>query len=382
MRRRRPARARPSNTFDAAINLVKQPGTNVAALYALSQASPAYQPTLTAAPADWTLAVNYGGAGMNGPSTVAIDSAGKVWVSNYFESASLFSNTGAPVFPNGITGDHLENSFGAAVDVNDAFWVANEESSDGTNNGLGSVSVLNDAGGLTGHYTSGGINFPLAVAFDTSGVSWVVDYGDSRLTLLDATGNPLSGTQGYQSTSLVFPVAVATDAKCNGYVANQSFNTVTLVIADGSSFTDYVVGEGPSGVAIDAAGNVWSANYYGNSVGLISAAGKVLSGAGYTGGGLDHPQGIAVDGASNVWVANYRATALTELAGAAASTPGAVLSPSAGWATDSGLSEAFALAIDASGNIWVTSFATNTLTEFVGLAVPVQTPMLGPLRIP
>jgi hypothetical protein len=369
------------DTFAAAIDIAKHPGTNVASLYTLSQASNAYTPALTTAPADWTLAVNYGGGGLNGPSVVSIDSTGKLWVANYYNVASFFTNTGVPVFPHGIGGDYLNNSFGGAVDVDDNFWIANEESSS-INNGLGSVSVVNNTGGFNGVYASGGINFPLSVAFDTSGVSWVVDYGDSSITLLDSTGAPLSGTAGYASKSLVFPVAVATDAKCNAYVANQSSNTITQVLADGSEFTDFTVGDGPSGVAIDAPGNIWSANYYGDSIGLVSTSGTVLSGTGYTGGGIDHPQGIAVDGTGNVWVANYRAPALSELAGATATTPGAILSPTAGWAPDSNLSEAFGLAIDASGNIWITNFATNLLTEFVGLAAPVQTPQLGPVRIP
>ena len=97
----------------------------------------------------------------------------------------------------------------------------------------------------------------------------------------------------------------------------------------------------------------------------------------YTGGGLNHPQGIAVDGAGNVWVANYRGPSITELAGAASSTPGKVLSPPAGFAPDAGLLQAFAIAIDASGNVWATNFGSNTLTEFVGLAAPVKTPLLG-----
>jgi hypothetical protein len=369
-------------TFGAAISLAKNAAANVASLYTLSRASSAYQPALASAPSDWTLLVNYTGGAMNGPSAVSIDSTGEVWVSSYFTVASLFTNTGSAVFPAGITGDQLENSFGGAVNVNDLFWIANEESSDSVNDSLGSISVLTSAGALDGHYIDGGINFPLAVAFDTSGVAWVVEYGDSSVSLLDASGNPLSGTAGYSAKNLVFPVAVATDAKCNAYVGNQSSNTITLVTADGSSFTDYAVGEGPSGVAIDAGGNIWSANYYGDSVGLVSAAGEVVSGTGFTGGGIDHPQGIAADGAGNVWVGNYRASAITELAAASAASPGTVLSPSTGWAADSGISEAFALAIDASGNVWVTGFGNNTLYELVGVAAPVQTPLLGPVRVP
>jgi streptogramin lyase len=376
------AEGTPANTLDAAMNLVKQPGANVAALSMLSAASSAYAPALTAAPSDWTLFVTYTGGGMNNPSALSIDSTGKVWVANYFSVASLFSNTGEPIFTTGISGDNLNNSYGEAVDVNDDVWIANEQSTGALNGGLGTVTLLNNAGASPATYSAGGLNFPISVAFGTSGVAWVVDYGNSHLTLLSNSGTALSGTSGYASSQFVFPVAVATDSQCNGWVANQSGNTITKVIADGSSFTSYVVGQGPSGVAVDAANHVWSANYYGNSVGLVSAAGNVLSGAGYTGGGLNHPQGIAVDGAGNVWVANYRGPSLTELAGATTNAPGQSISPTAGWGPEAGLLEAFATAIDASGNVWVSNYGSNTLTEFVGLAAPVKTPLLGPVRVP
>jgi hypothetical protein len=376
------ASAPATDTFAAAINIAQHPGANIATLYSLSTASSAYSPALTSAPPDWTLAVNFTGGGMNAPSAVSIDSTGKVWVANYFSVASLFSNTGAPLFPGGVGGDQLYESYGGAVDVNDNFWIVNEESSGSLNSGLGTLTVLNNAGALDANYTNGGINFPLAVAFDTSGVSWVVDYGNSHITLLDPNGNPLSGTAGYSAANLQFPVAVATDAKCNAYVANMANNTLTRVLADGSDFTDFAIGDGPTGIAIDASGNVWSANYYGDSIGLITSAGNVASGTGYTGGGISHPQGIAADGSGNVWVVNYRGPSLSELAAASSSDPGAILSPAAGWAPDANLAEAFGLAIDAGGNLWATSFGTNTLTEFVGLATPVRTPQLGPVRIP
>jgi hypothetical protein len=33
------------------------------------------------------------------------------------------------------------------------------------------------------------------------------------------------------------------------------------------------------------------------------------------------------------------------------------------------------LAIDGAGNVWVTNFTANSVTEFVGLATPVVTPI-------
>jgi DNA-binding beta-propeller fold protein YncE len=83
-----------------------------------------------------------------------------------------------------------------------------------------------------------------------------------------------------------------------------------------------------------------------------------------------------------VWVTNYLGSSITELAGSAASSPGQILSPTAGYAGDAGLVEAYAVAIDASGNLWVTNFYTNTLTEIIGMATPVKTPQVGPVQAP
>ena len=374
----------PNNTLDAALSLAKNPGANVSTLYTLSGASTAYSPVLSAAPADWTLPVNYGGGGMKDPTAVAVDSLGNVWVSNYYSVESVFNNNGAPVFASGITGNNLFESYGEAIDVNNNAWVADEESAYAINSGLGSLSVLNDTGSSVGTYSSGDVYFPLAVAFDPSGTAWIADYGNPNagVVLLSATGVPLSGSVGYSAENFDFPAALGTDSMCNAWVANQSSNTITMVMGDGSAFSDFAVGRGPSGVAVDPSNNVWSANFFGDSLGLIRHDGVLLSGTGLTGGGVLHPQGIATDGAGTAWVANYRNAGISEFSSATATTPGVAISPATGWGADAGLLEAFGLAIDASGNVWVTNFATNTLTEFVGLAVPVKTPLLGPTRVP
>jgi streptogramin lyase len=372
----------PANTLDAAMNVARAPAANAAAISAVSALSTAYSPSLASAPGDWTLPATYTGGGLNAPTALSIDSQGNVWVANYFGVASLFANTGTPLIPAGISGNGLMNSYGGAVDVNDTLWIASEQSSSTINNALGSVTLLNSSGSPQAQYTTGGLNFPIAVAFDTSGVAWIVDYGDSHMTLLDAAGSPLSGASGYTSPELQFPSAIATDSRCNAFVANQSSNTVTRVLADGSSFTSFIVGEGPASVAVDSAGNVWSANFYANNVGLISSSDAVLSGSGYTGGGLNAPRAVAVDGNGNAWVASEHGATLAEFAAASSASPGALLSPPAGLGADANLAEPYALAIDAAGNIWVSNYGSNSLTEFFGLAAPVKTPLLGPVRVP
>jgi hypothetical protein len=125
------------------------------------------------------------------------------------------------------------------------------------------------------------------------------------------------------------------------------------------------------------------ANYQGNSVSQLASDGTVIS-SGYTDNqaSIQHPQGIAIDGSGHVWVTNILGSSITELAGSAATSPGQILSPTAGWAQDAALARGWAVAIDASGNLWITNFNTNTLTEIVGLATPVKIPQLGPVQSP
>jgi streptogramin lyase len=367
----------PNNTLDAVLNLARSPAADVAALYALSTGSNAFAPVLAAVPADWALFVNYTGGGMNAPSGLGIDSVGDVWVASYFNVASVFSPLGKPLLPQGITGFGVSASYGLAVDANNNAWIPNEPSAAVAGN---SVSVLNSNGQSvagSGGFTAGGLDFPIAVAIDSDGSAWLVDYGDSHLTHLSNSGQVLSGATGYASPTLVFPVAAAIDGSHNVWVANQGAATVTKVAANGSQFTSYTCCNAPSGLAIDQLGNVWVTNYYGNSISELSDSGAVVSNGAYTGGGIDHPQGIAIDGAGNVWIANYRAASITELAGAGATTPGAALSPAGGLGADAALLEAYAIAIDASGNVWVSNFGSNTLTQFIGVAAPVRTPLLG-----
>ncbi len=377
------AGAQPADTLDAALAVANHTGLRLAPV---DLANRTFSPALAAAPADWTLGIPYTGGGMKGPAGISIDAMGQVWVANYFGVASLFANSGVPVFPDGVRGHGIQESYGGAVDATGRMWVANEQNDDATmNSGIGSISVLSGAGPALPEGSvllTGGLNFPVAIAFDRSGNAWVVDYGDSHLTVLNASGVPQSGTKGYMSDQLVFPVAVAADSQGNGWVANQSANTVTRVSEDGSRFTSFAVGPSPSGVAVDAADNVWTANFYGNSVGLVSAKAQVVSGAGFVGGGLNHPAGIAVDGAGTAWVANYRAPGISVLAGARVAEPGSALSGDQGWGSDVHMLEAFGIAIDAAGNVWVTSYGDDRVVEFPGIATPVKTPLLGGVRLP
>ncbi len=377
----------PANTLDAALNLAHNPAQNVAALYALAAADSTFAPALAAPPSDWTLFISYTGGGMNLPTSLGLDSAGNVWVANQVGGvASVFSPLGTPLFAHGITGSGLDVSFGLAVDANNDAWITNYPTSSGPGNTLSVFNISGQSVAGSSGYSTGADTYPNGVAIDTDGSAWVADWGNSKLTHLSSSGQELSGSP-YSLSQLFEPVAAAIDKSHNVWVSNQGGATVTRVTPDGSQFTSYDCCADPGALAIDQSGNVWVPNYDSNSISEISGAGTVLSSGAYTSASLHDPDYIAIDGVGTVWISNYRGPSLTELAGSAASVPGKVLSPAGGLGSDAGLIEAYSLAIDASGNLWVSNKGSNTLTQyfvtqFIGLAAPVRTPQIGPAVAP
>jgi len=366
----------PTDTLEAALNIVRNPGTNMAGVFALLSQGP-YQPALTAAPHDWTLSSTFGNCasgcgGLNLPGSLAIDSKGNVWVANYFGgAASEFSSTGAPASAGGYAATGLSESFGIAVDAQDSVWITNENgSSTEGSTGSGSVTHLSSAGeDISGPgYTGGGLYFPIAVAATSGGNIWVADYANSAATLLTSDGSAVSGASGYAPSALPFTTAVAADANGNGWFAYQGGVAMVTPAGAVTAFSCCAV---PAGIALDQSGNVWVADYDASDLVKLSSAGAVMGQA--AGGGVNTPVGIAVDGSGNLWSANYRANTLSEINGATL----AALSPAAGYGLDAQLYGPFGEGIDASGNLWVTNAYGNTLTELIGVAAPVKTPVLG-----
>jgi streptogramin lyase len=370
----------PTNTIDAILAIALHPSLNPSALYALTTSNPPFQPVLSQAPNDWMLSINFTGGGLHGPSALAIDQNGNVWIADYFGAVTELSPQGQALSPaSGFTGGGLNECYGLTIDNNGNVWVTNEQSAGSVNSGLGSLTELSSAGQILSGahgFSGGGIDFPVAAASDANGNIWISNYGSSSASLLANSGAPVSGSNGYGNGQLNFPVAIAVDGNGNAWLANQSANTITRINADGTQATSFSCCSAASGLAIDRYGNTWATNFLSDSVSEVSSTGAVLSN-GYTGGCLLRPQGIAIDGKGNVWVANYHGNSITELEGTDGVTPGTQASPATGYGLAAGLSLPFALAVDGSGNLWVSSFASNTVTEYVGVAAPVKTPLLG-----
>ena len=370
--------AKPTNTLDAAINIVRNPGANVAALFKLAASNAPFSAALSAAPHDWTLSISYKGGGLNRPGMIAIDAEGDIWAANYFGAVvSEFLPTGAPKSATGFPGTGLRNSFGVAIDASSNIWVSNENSVSGANNlGFGSISKFSSSGAeISGAgYTAGGIFYPQGIAADSSGNIWVADYGHSSASLLKNDGTAISGANGFGASALPFTPAVAVDAAGNAWFAVQQ---AAVRVTPSGTVTRFTCCDDPAGIAVDQNGNLWLADYGGASVVKLTSAGAVAASV-KSPNGADASQGIAIDGAGNVFAANFLGDSITQLAG----TDANVLSPIGGFGQDASLSEPIGIAVDSSGNLWVSNSGNNTLTQFVGLGSPVKTPQIGPPASP
>jgi hypothetical protein len=120
------------------------------------------------------------------------------------------------------------------------------------------------------------------------------------------------------------------------------------------------VAGGGVGAAVDSSGYVWSINSGGGGVTSITPAGAV--GTSYTSLGLSGATALAMDGYSHIVVANGNGSTVVF------TNTGAIVSTTQG-STSAGGS---GVAIDISGNIWVTNAAANSVDKIIGGAAPVS----------
>jgi streptogramin lyase len=194
----------PADTITAALNIAQSPGRNVASLNKLRSSSPVFQPALdvNSPPAAWTIAITYVGGGLSAPSSLAVDGAGAVWVSNHGNaSVTKLDNTGAAVSgPSGFTAGGFNAPSAIAIDAGGNAWV--------TNAGNNTVTKLNPAGSAGTVYSGIGLSTPRSIAIDGSGTAWVANAGANTVTAI--TG---SGAASYSGGGSNAPVSVAVTPK-------------------------------------------------------------------------------------------------------------------------------------------------------------------------
>lgn len=380
---------KPTDTATAAINIAHNPWAFVSSLFGLQTAASPFAPSLSAAPNDFTIAISYTGSGLSGPAGLAVDGSGNIWVADFAGSGlSEFSPNGAPLSGAGGFGSGgLNGPVSIAIDSSGNAWVTNYEGA--------SVSNFNSSGSpIAGSpYTSGGLNSPWGIAIDQSGHTWVTNEGGSSISGFTSGGSPITGSSGITTGGLNYPVDLAVDVSGNIWVANGHAYSISEFNSSGTANANSPFTGGgliaPGGIAIDGSGNVWAGNAYpgNNTLSELNSSGTpVSSSSGYSGGGLATPFFVAIDGAGNVWVANNSGNSISEFAptGTQICNAHSLFTCPSGY-TGGGLNGPFALAIDGAGNIWVTDYGNYlgpSLTEFVGAAAPVATPVVANLLAP
>jgi len=195
---------------------------------------------------------------------------------------------------------------------------------------------------------------------------------------LSAQPNDFSLAINYSGAELLSPYGIAIDAAGNAWVSNEAGSSVVKLPHPAASFnTSTYTGNGsilaPRGLSIDRSGNVWIANTGANNVVELSGSGVVLSGTGYSGGGLSAPVAIANDSAGNAWVANLNGNSLTEL-GPSGTASGA--SPITG---SGALAAPDAVAVDTTGRVLVANAGSGTMCIFSNAAALQSCPSDGTL---
>jgi sugar lactone lactonase YvrE len=169
------------------------------------------------------------------------------------------------------------------------------------------------------------------------------------------TGPQIAYGPGVQTTvaskGLNGPFGVAVDGAGDVFITDNGNNRVVKVPAAGGAQT--TVGTGlnqPYGVAVDGAGDVFIADVGNNHVVEIPAGGGAQT---TVGTGLNQPYGVAVDGAGDVFITDMGHNRVLEVpAGGGAQTT-----------VGTGLHEPFGVAVDGAGDVFIADTFNNRVVE-------------------
>jgi len=381
-----PSGTAPTDTFTAALNIAHNPGTNVAAIFATIPATPPFATTLTASPNDWTMSLTVTGGGLFMPTALGIDSQNNIWVANQDGPLSAFTAQGTPLTPTGYGAGAIAQVYGLAIDPSNDIWVTNYNGGGGT----GSVTKffgVNDPATLgTSISTTDSICYPTAAAADTNGDIFIANEECSSATILNSAGAAVTPYLGASFGLAAKPLFLAVDT-AHGLWLSDNDNTIAHLAPPSTGYPSGQLLSHPDccydshGLALDAQGNVWVANYLNSSFSEVAPDGTVLISQQTLDSNRATPYTAAIDAAQNIWFTSLDSSSILEVAGISATKPGTELSPSTGvhgnggFGLDASLTEPFSLAPDRSGNLWVSDDGQNTLVMFFGLATPTVTPL-------
>jgi len=371
--------------------------TNLLNIYNLATGAGApYQPTLSAAPTDWNIAINYSsisncGSGSGGfissPYDISIDAQDNVWIANSQATKGNLSELTAGgaantcVFLGG-------SSKGATIDSSGNVWLASTESNN--------IYRYNPSTGVSTAFPTPAT--PLGVAADGAGNIYFTSAENGSLYQIPGAATANSAVPAVQISIVVGPNPIRLMPDFQGLVGNVP-NPVNIWVSSGSGFvsrvspattgpnlmngfstTTFNIGTSSYGLAVTSTDDVivssgGTDNYliYLSQANSYAPAWTTASGF----AGISNPTAISIDGRNNTWVPNNTDPSSSLGSLSEVSAAGNALSPTAtGFQRPSTfLSKGRASAVDQAGNVWIIGDGmTNSVDELVGAGVPIYQP--------
>ena len=370
------------------------------------------------------------------PRAVAVDGTGTVYVADNstirkVTPAGLVSTLAGKAGPWGNadgTGPDAQFNAPAGIAVDNAGTVYVADTGNGRIRKITPAGVVTTLLGTYGY--AEWFNNPLGIVVDSTGNLLIVEQYSNVISKLTPSGlkTTLAGYNYYYSgntdgtgTDARFynPRGMAMDGAGNLYVADSANHTIRKVtpatvvttfagLPGGYGSTDATGADArfaqPGGVAVDGAGNVYTADTNNSTIRKITPDGVVTTPAGwpqslvyttypyylyypyypYGYGGLDgngaaarfyQPNGVAADNAGNLYVADTYDNAIRQV------TPSAVVTTLAGSlgyyysgsADGNGAAARFrypeGVALDGAGNVYVTDTGNNTIRKITPAGV-------------
>jgi uncharacterized protein (TIGR03437 family) len=232
---------------------------------------------------------------------------------------------------------------------------------------------------------------PGGIAVDRVGNIFIADTGNHRIRRVSASGviATVAGNGNFGSTgdggpavdaTLEWPVGIAADSAGNLYVADRGTNSIRRISTDGiiatvagngragysgdgGSATEATLG-GPNGLTIDRSGNLFIADSYNNRIRKVTPDGIISTVA-----QLPYPIAVTTDSTGNLLAVQLDSGArlvrispdqtISTIAGGDASG----FYGDGGPAASAGLWNPFAVALDASGAIYIADTANNRIRK-------------------
>ncbi|MGC4072575.1 MAG: hypothetical protein QM760_08670 [Nibricoccus sp.] len=283
---------------------------------------------------------------------------------------------------------------------------------------ISTVAGNNTSGysGDAGAATSAQLAGPYAIALDGNGNLYITDQFNFRIRQVSSAGtiNTVAGkgTSGFAGDAakatdaqIASTVGIVSDATGNFYISDTGNNRIRKVTSagiistfagngnsglsgDGAAATDATLTQ-PTGLALDASGNLWIADSANFVIRMIGSDGKINriigSGApGFLGDGgqaqyanLNGPRGVAVDSNGNVYFSDtenqrIRMMAKNGIVTTIAGTGIAGFSGDGGPATAARLNRPLGIAVDKVGNVYFADYFNSRIRK-IGLDGVIRT---------